>query len=141
MGDISNATDQGSTKNGQKQEPDLKGASRSRKRKPRAEPGAVINDPNLYAEMSRPFATADEANAAFRAFLVGVRALRIKHRIADVVTVVSASVEGEGTRINWGQNGDATLASLMLSFALGASEADDRARLDAMRRKGQMVSK
>lgn len=121
----------------QPQEPKPKGASRSRRRKaPVRKAGEGIHDPALYAEMAVPFATRDEANDALSVFFADLRALRIKHRIADVVAVACVNVTRVGPIITWAQNGDAAKGSFMLAWGLGASERSDKELLDTVRNKG-----
>lgn len=97
----------------------------------------VIADPKLYARLSAPFATLDEADAALCAFHAAVRKLRAKHRIADVVMVSCVShTAGNDTQpvIAMSQNGDSNLEAPMLAWALGKSQKrteDNLARMIA----------
>lgn len=102
---------------------------RVHRRKPAIEPGVAINDSDLYARMSAPFATSVEATTALGAFLVAVCALRIKHRIADVVTVALVNVAGEPV-ITYGQNGSEEVAPMILAWALGKEQAASKARIE-----------
>jgi hypothetical protein len=85
----------------------------------------VIADPKLYARLSAPFATLDEADAAMHAFHAAVRKLRAKHRIADVV-IVSCVSHTAGN--------DTQPVITMLAWALGKSQKrteDNLARMIA----------
>lgn len=88
-----------------------------------------ITDPENYRKMSEPFASADEANAALKEFMAGVRELRKKHRIADVLTVVAVNAKyesGEGRAITHGFNGNSQNAEGMAAYAYGQESADRR---------------
>lgn len=52
--------------------------------------GEVSPNPELYARMAVPYETADAAQAAIKAFLADVAALREKHRIAEVAMIAVA---------------------------------------------------
>ena len=75
----------------------------------------TIHDPDLYATLSVPFNSTDEANTALRAFLKDVRAARAKHRIADVVLAMQMKVRGVGVVASC-----ATFGSRVEAIALGA---------------------
>jgi hypothetical protein len=66
--------------------------------------GTVIRDAATYSEMLKP-RPAQEAAESVKAFLDDVRALRIKHRIADTVTIAQVEVEGVGPMVSYGHNG------------------------------------
>lgn len=134
--------DQGSTSKSepaapnQPREPKPKRASRSRRKAHVVEPGVPIHDPALYAELSRPFATNEEASAALADFFAAVRVCRIRYRIADVVTVACVK-EPQATVVSYGQNGDSAKTALMLAWALGREEAAEHQRVEAMRQSGR----
>lgn len=52
-------------------------------------------NPDLYARMAVPYDSAEAAQAALKAFLEDVAALREKHRIAEVAMIAGAYVGGE----------------------------------------------
>jgi|ERR1017187_4388081 hypothetical protein len=88
--------------------------------------GKLFNDPALYRKLSEPFATLDEADAATDAFLVELRELRAKHRIADVSLILGINVmgeDGEGRMLLQSHVGDTHLAESMLAYAYGAETA------------------
>ena len=82
-----------------------------------------IRDPALYRRMSEPHASAAEGNAAVDAFAEGVRALREKHRLRDVVViaqVVYLDQDGQETIGHATQNiGDPLQTVGMLAVAYG----------------------
>ena len=49
-------------------------------------------DPALYRELSAPFPSLDEANEVLKVFAEDLRALRLKHRLADVVCLIMVNV-------------------------------------------------
>ncbi len=52
-------------------------------------------NPDLYARMAVPYDSAEAAQAALKAFLEDVAALREKHRIAEVAMIAGTYVAGE----------------------------------------------
>lgn len=99
----------------------------------RKESGGFVSNPALYAKMSEPFASADEANAAFKKFLDGVQRLRIKHGIREVATVVRDSwrVNDDEAQecITTSFNGSEYNRVDMLAWALGKAQKDANARV------------
>lgn len=57
--------------------------------------GEVSPNPDLYARMAVPYDSNEAAQAALKAFLLDVAALREKHRIAEVAMIAAAYVGGE----------------------------------------------
>ena len=55
----------------------------------------VAHNPDLYARMAVPYDSDEAAQAALKAFLEDVAALREKHRIAEVAMIAGAYVGGE----------------------------------------------
>lgn len=95
----------------------------------------TINDPENYRKMSEPFATAEEGNAAIDSFFVELRALRNKHRLADVLMVVSISMSyeaGEGRAITQSMHGDALKAEGMAACSLGRLQEERREIINQM---------
>ena len=91
-----------------------------------------INDPANYRELSAPFTSIGVANAALKAFFDDVRAARQKHRIADVLTVVSVNVaydSGEGTAMSHSTNGDVLKAQALAAYAYGVEQSESRERM------------
>ena len=67
-------------------------------------------DPEKYREMSEPYETAETASESLSAFLDDVRALREKHRIAEIVVGAAVYFKDEDRLListNWCQQGDA----------------------------------
>lgn len=85
----------------------------------------IRNDPKTYRELSNPFATNEEANAALRAFFDDVEAARRKHKIADVIALceIVVEIEGEETRGSGSLHmGDASRQLVMLAREFGAAQ-------------------
>lgn len=93
-------------------------------------------DPQNYREMSVPFFGPEAANLALEAFYDDVRAARQKHRIADVLTVVSVNViydeGGEGAALSHSHNGDPMKAESMAAYVFGREQADRKAWLNKL---------
>lgn len=83
----------------------------------------AVNDPALYRRLSEPHESAEAFEHAVKAFGEGLRALREKYRLPDVVYVIAANVIGddgeERTMITFGNAGDAMRIEPMLSWARG----------------------
>jgi len=76
----------------------------------------------LYRELSQPFATVEEAEAAVQAFADDLHELRRKHRIPDVLTVIEFVVidgEDEGPRIASFAFGDQLKTPTLAAYAFG----------------------
>lgn len=56
----------------------------------------VTRNPELFARMDAPFTASAEAEQAVHAFLTDLEALREKHRIANVYTIVEVRALDEG---------------------------------------------
>lgn len=56
----------------------------------------IVQDPDLYVELAKPYPTEAEAKLATVAFLEGVLALRKEHRIPEVL-IVCAAYTDEGS--------------------------------------------
>jgi hypothetical protein len=85
-----------------------------------------INDPKKYREMSVPFATTEEANAALNAFFEDVKAAREKHRISDVVVLCEISHKIDDEEVRGGaftSLGDRARVIIMLAREFGAEQA------------------
>lgn len=98
------------------------------------------NDPALYRRMCEPFASAEEANAALTAFYDELRALREKHRIADVHVTWSVNVvfpDGETPSIGGAHIGDPAKAESMAAWAFGFETADTRAQIERIAESGR----
>lgn len=90
------------------------------------------NNPKHYREMSHPFPSTDDANAALSAFFADVKAARNKHRISDVVVIceVSHDFEGEDVRGSASASyGDSARFVAMLAREYGAESARHEDRL------------
>ena len=86
----------------------------------------ATSNPKLYRELSAPFLSCEEANKSLEAFGSELEALRIKHRIADVVVVVSVNAKTDGddegmlsATISFGERNK---RALMLANALGKEQ-------------------
>lgn len=82
-------------------------------------------DPEKYKAMSEPFLSHGEASAAIEAFMNDLRALREKHRIAEMVGAVAVWTvdEESGKRLLWQMrfsNGDPIIGFYMLKEATTA---------------------
>jgi hypothetical protein len=98
-----------------------------------------ISDPVLYAKMSEPFATEEEAGAAFKAFSRDFRKLRAKHRIANAIAVCAVNVQVGDAATSLAtvmQNGASSETKYLLAWALGATERREATKLEAIRRSG-----
>jgi len=80
--------------------------------------------------MSEPFDTIEQADAAMDAFAADVRALRVKHRLADVYVVMMVPHRGdagrEGQVISRFSMGDTLKSEAMVAWALGREQAAHR---------------
>ncbi len=56
-------------------------------------------DPKSYANANKPHASVQEANVQLIEFFKGVRDLRMKHKIAECVVMVSVNVKNEGNLV------------------------------------------
>ncbi len=95
------------------------------------------HDPKLYREMSEPFKTPDEANAAIKAFFDDLGDIRKKHGLRDVLCVIQGSCiypdQGEGEFITTAMHGSEDEAEPMAAYALGLHEAERRERINKIR--------
>lgn len=83
-----------------------------------------------YREMSEPFASSEEANTALQAFFDEVAEARIKHKITDVLLVVSCiavTAEGEAAFVTHAHFGDEFKVESMAAYAFGRASADREA--------------
>ena len=90
-----------------------------------------INDPDTYAELSRPFATADEADEAIVGFAAEFRELRKKYRLANVLVVIKDTIQDSGPFMVDAACGSALEAEAMAAWLLGRVQGD---RQDLIRR-------
>jgi hypothetical protein len=92
-------------------------------------------NPELYRKMSEPFADADGADAALKAFSEDLKIIREKHRLADVHCVVRIDIAYGGTlgQAMWQCHiGSALCAQLMCAWALGQEMAEQRELLNRL---------
>jgi hypothetical protein len=86
-----------------------------------------IANPQLYRELSVPFANTDLASDAIKAFIADVKAAREKHRIADVISVIYVNALSdtgdEGILKATSSFGDPLKKPIMLARALGEEQA------------------
>ena len=81
------------------------------------------NDSTLYRELSKPFATNEEANTAVARFFDAVEAARREFRIPDVVVACEIGVESEEGEVRAGadcQFGDELKQLPMVARLYGA---------------------
>ena len=86
-------------------------------------------NPELYAELAKPFLSEAEGNAALKGFLVDVHAARVKHRIANVLVMPAIVVDGVGPQARLVFYGDQQLATLFAATALRQFKAIDDRRI------------
>jgi len=86
-------------------------------------------NPELYAELAKPFLSETEGNAALKGFLVDVHAARVKHRIANVLVMPAIVVDGVGPQAQLVFYGDQQLATLFAATALRQFKAIDDRRI------------
>lgn len=103
------------------------------------------NNPKHYREMSHPFPSTDDANAALSAFFSDVEAARNKHRISDVVVICEVSHDLDGEEVRGAASasyGDSARFVTMLAREYGAESARHEDRLaKVMSSARKMVSK
>ncbi len=85
-----------------------------------------IADSEMYRKLCEPFPDTEAANDALRAFAVGVRELRIKHKIMDTLLCVRMNVIVGGDEIVAMQcfhNGSQSEMEAMAAYAMGDAAA------------------
>lgn len=95
-------------------------------------PSPFVPDPALYRDLSAPFASPEDAQAALAAFWADVQEARKRHRLADVVVVVQVPVrfgEEEGVSASVSHLGNWQNKEAMLARALGDASAEREALL------------
>lgn len=87
-----------------------------------------IRCPALYRKLSEPFASSEAVNEAFVAFIEELRALREKHKLADVHVIVSGNMLArDGEEIPYivtGHQGDTHKIEAMCAYSQGLAAAD-----------------
>lgn len=99
-----------------------------------------VHNPKRYREMSVPFPSAEEANAAIAAFEADVEAARIKHRIADVVVTACVAVDyesGEANAIGIISFGSQEQIALMAAYTAGHCAAEQAELRNSAMMKGR----
>lgn len=90
-------------------------------------------NPDLYREMSQPFANADEAEKALTGFFEELGELRKKHRIANAYTIIAVMVVGsdgeEGEVVTSGMYGDSLRAESLTAWAFGHESAQRQEKI------------
>lgn len=86
-------------------------------------PDKSIVDAANYHEMSKPFSSHDEANAAVDGFWEEFYALRNKYRLADVHVIISVNVEDGACFLSM-HAGSSTQAERMTAWAFGKASAE-----------------
>lgn len=112
--------------------------------KTKARQTEFINDPDNYREMSKPFASPNEANGALTLFFDEVRELRKKHRIRDVhmlVSVRTTDADGvEGDAMSASHLGDPAVGELMLAWGFGRAGAERRQTIRRIMTAGESAT-
>jgi hypothetical protein len=92
------------------------------------------SDPALYAELSKPFPSREEADAALTAFQADMQELRKRHRIGNLylVTLVHFQMPGgkEDAVIGYAALGDDRYALPLVAYAYGREKATQKALED-----------
>lgn len=86
-----------------------------------------MKNPKLYRELSEPFASPEAANDAINAFLEDLGAIREKHRILNVLCVVSGTMIERGEETEYMTSlsyGDSLRRPLMAAWAYGSEKSD-----------------
>lgn len=88
----------------------------------------MVQDPELYRELSKPYATSAEAEAATHAFLEEVIALRAKHRVPEILVAAAAYVvegpDGQASTLtNIVARGNSNTSALLAAAAYQAFAA------------------
>lgn len=100
--------------------------------------------PDNYRELSKPFKSQEEADAAIHAFWDELYELRNKHRIPDLTVVLCANVkpedEDEGTVMLESHMGDELKRETMLAWAFGRAQADRQGNIARLIGKGSIAS-
>lgn len=94
------------------------------------------SDPQLYRELSQPFESPTAANAALDGFAQDLAAIRLKHKIRDVVAVLQVNAldpddpeSGEGVMTACVGFGDGLKRTVLLARALGEEQGKFERRL------------
>lgn len=90
------------------------------------------NDPNLYRELSEPFASEDDAEDALKSFFNEVGRARKKCELPDVVIAVQFSIAMNGTEtLHMGtcQFGNELMHEPLAAYAFGKLQAESKERI------------
>jgi hypothetical protein len=102
--------------------------------------GRFKTDAARFSRMAEPYASRDEAVQSADAFLRAVQRLRVKHRIKNVICIVSmdAMVDGKPEAFTMrGTHGDMKQFVPLLAYTLGREE---RVYSEMMRAQGSEVT-
>jgi hypothetical protein len=96
-----------------------------------------MNDPKMYREMSEPFASIDECNAALKAFFEELYELRKKHGIRDLYYITAGSYLGPDGKdecqfITPSMCGNPLMAENMAAYAFGYEQAERQRETDRL---------
>lgn len=97
------------------------------------------HDPKNYRIMSEPFQDNTAANAAIDAFAADLKAIRDKHRIADVYCIIAVNVEDHQTFARL-HHGDQLKVQVLAAYGFGLEQAEHAAligRVMADAKKGR----
>ncbi len=100
-------------------------------------------NPKLYREMSKPFSSMQEANAALQAFMDELGELRKKHKLPDVYFCVRISYEKDGEELpamTHGGYGDSLEHESMLAFAIGQVQSDRQEMISDLMKRGMRAA-
>lgn len=90
----------------------------------------MTRDGKLYRELSEPFESPDEANAAIEAFIKDLAEIRKKHGLRDVLCVISSACtypDGEEADFIMSyQLGDEAKGVLLAAWIYGEAQAEHR---------------
>lgn len=84
-------------------------------------------NPSLFRKLSEPHESLDAADAEVAAFFQGVKALREKHKLVNVVVIVELNVTVEGDELVSGASahwGSSMAVLPMLAKEFGAAKAE-----------------
>lgn len=101
--------------------------------------GNPRNDPANYAKMLEPYASNEEASAAYAAFFEELYELRNKYRIPDLFYVAEMMVsfeKGTGSAMLSGHIGNPSRKPMLAAFGYGEAKAEHDADLLMLQTEG-----
>jgi hypothetical protein len=88
--------------------------------------------PATYLDLSKGFASSEEAEAALNAFWDDLYEIRVKHRIPDVHATCRIVVDGQGDLMTTMHAGSEMLAEAMTAWAFGRAQGDRQERISSL---------